>query len=176
MCLEDLEYAKSHHARVLGEIVAFGYSFDPYRVNKYNPRATGLKLALADALEQAGMNPNDIDVIMANANSTRAADKIEAQAINEVFGSAASKIPVTAIKSMVGECYSVSGAMAVVAGLGVLNENIIPPTVNCLQPDPECELNIVRGKAVPVKAKNIMVINFGPNGSNTILILKRFEG
>jgi len=176
MCLEDEEHARARGANILAEILGFGYSFDPYRINKYNPRASGLKAALADALNQTGLGPSDIDVIMANANSTRAADKIEAYAIREVFGSAADKIPVTAVKSMVGETYSVSGAMAVAAGLAVLQDDLVPPTVNCLEPDPDCALNIVRGKSAAVKAKNIMVINFGPNGSNTIMILRRREG
>ncbi len=173
--MEDYEHAKARNARILGEIASFGYSFDPSRINKYNPRATGLKRAMTEALEEAEVDITDIDYICSNANSTLAADKIETNAIKEIFGKHAYKIPVSAVKSMIGECYSVSGAFAVAASLGALNESFIPPTVNYKEPDPDCDLDYVPNEARPAKLKNIFIINFSPSGSNTCMVLRKFE-
>lgn len=176
MVMEDLEHALARNANILGEIVSFGYSFDPFRINKYNPRGTGLKESIVAALNDAELNPKDIDYICSNANSTPACDKVETLAIKEIFGDYSYKVPISAIKSMIGECYSVSGAFAVAASLGALNENFIPPTVNYQEKDPDCDLDYVPNEARPAKLKHILIINFGPNGSNTCMILRRFEG
>ena len=172
LAMEEYEHALARKAKVLAEVISFGYSFDPYRVNKYNPRGPGLKKAMQEALTQAALEPKDIDYICANANSTPAADKIEAQAIKEIFGQYGATVPVSSIKSMVGECFSVSGAFSAASVLGTLNENFIPPTVNYEQRDPECALNIVANKAQSAKVKHAMIINFGPTGSNMCMILK----
>ncbi len=169
--MEEYEHARQRQANILGEIISFGYCFDPFRINKYNPRGTGVKAAIQSALDQAGLGPDDIDFICANANSTPAADKIEAEAIKAVFKDHGRRIPVAAIKSMVGECYSVSGAMAVAAALGVLNEGVIPPTVNYQQRDPDCDLDGIGNQARRAEVKNVMVINFGPSGANSCLII-----
>ncbi len=173
VAMEDYEHAQERGARMWGEVLGFGTSFDPYRINKYNPRALGLIRSMRFALEDAGLAPEDIDCIFANANSTPAADRMETYAIKEVFGEFAARIPVTAIKSMTGECYSVSASFAVAAALGTLNENFIPPTVNYSEKDPDCDLDCVPNEARPVKVKNIMVVACGPNGSNTCMILGR---
>ena len=171
--MEDYNHAKARDAKILGEVLAFGYSFDPFRINKYNPRAVGLKLAIQEVLDEADLAPSDIDYICSNANSTIAADKIETFAIKEIFGDCSKKVPISSIKSMVGECYSVSGAFAVAAGLGALNGNFIPPTVNYQEPDPDCDLDYVPNVAREAKLKHVLIINFGPSGSNTCMILKK---
>ena len=175
VAMEDYDHAIQRDAPVLAEVLGFGTSFDPFRINKYNPRALGLKRSMQFALEDAGLKPQDINYICANANSTVAADKIETLAIKEIFGKHAYKIPVSSIKSMLGECYSVSGALAVAASLGALNKNFIPPTVNYKEPDPECDLDYVPNKSRKAAVNRIMIITFGPNGSNTCMILGRYK-
>jgi 3-oxoacyl-[acyl-carrier-protein] synthase II len=171
LALEEYEHAKARNARMFGEILSFGYSFDPFRLNRYNPRGTGLRRAIEEALFNAGAQGRKIDYICANANSTVAADKVEAKVLQEVFGDQIKKIPVSAIKSMIGESYSVSGAFGVAASLGALNEGFIPPTINYQERDPECDLNIIANEAVPAKIKNVLVVNFGPQGSNCCMVL-----
>jgi len=175
VAMEDYEHAINRKAPVLAEVLGFGTSFDPYRIDKYNPRGLGLKRAIRFALEDAELEPKDIDYICANANSTVAADKIENDAIKEVFGKHSYKIPISSIKSMTGECYSASGSFAVAASLGVLNKNFIPPTVNCKEKDPDCDLDYVPNKARSAKVKNILIITFGPDGRNTCMILGRHK-
>ncbi len=175
LVLEDLESAQKREASVLAEIAGFGMSFDPFRINKYNPRGDGLKIAMRNSLENAKLSSEDIDCIFANANSTIAADKIETEAIKEVFGKNAYKIPVTAVKSMTGEGFSVSGIFEAVSAVGAIKNEFIPPTVNYQEKDGVCDLDYVPDKSRRAKLNNAMVITFGPSGSNTVMILKRYE-
>jgi len=175
MAVEDLKHAQKRKANILGEIRGFGYYFDPYRIHKYNPKGTGVKAAIRKCLNNADLEPKDIDYICSNANSTIPADKIETEAIKEIFGKGSYNIPVSSIKSMVGECYSVSGAFAVGAALGVINENFVPPTVNYKEKDKDCDLDYVPNKSKKAKIDNILVINFGPGGSNCCMILGRYK-
>lgn len=175
ICVEELEHAKARNARIYAEVAGFGYSFDPFRIHKFNPRATGLKRAIRFALEDAEMEPEDIDYICANANSSVMADKFETVAIKEVFGKRAKKIPVSAIKSMVGEGFSVSGAFALAAATGAIYENFIPPTVNYKEKDPDCDLDVVPNKSRKAKLNNVLIITAGPNGSNSCMIIKRYK-
>lgn len=175
VAFEEFDHAIKRNAPVMAEVLGFGTSFDPFRINKYNPRALGLIRSMKFALEDADLEPKDIDYICANANSTPAADKIETYAIKEVFGAYAYKIPVSSVKSMTGECYSASGSFAVAASLGALNKDFIPPTVNYHEKDPDCDLDYVPNKSRKAALNKIMVITFGPNGSNTCVILGRFK-
>ncbi len=175
IAFEDLEHAKKRGARIYGEVLSFGYYFDPFKIHKFNPRGTGMKEAMKNALNQAGMQASDIDYICANANSTKDADKIETAAIKDVFGKQAYKIPVSSIKSMTGECYSLSGSFAVAASLGALSEDFIPPTVNYKESDPDCDLDYVPNTARRMKLNNILVNTFGPNGSNCCMVLGRYK-
>ena len=174
VALEDLDHALQRKANILGEILGFGYYFDPFRINKYNPRGPGIRAAMRNALEDAQVEAGEIDYICANANSTPAADRIETEAIKDVFGKRAYEIPVSSIKSMTGECYSVSGAFAVAACLGALQEDFIPPTVNYTEKDPDCDLDYVPNKARKARLNKILINTFGPNGSNCCMVLGRY--
>ena len=146
--------------------------------------AAGANLIVADdeltalqikTIEEAGISPRDIDCIFANANSTPTADRVESMIIKDVFGDYGKQVPVTATKSMTGECYSVSGAFAVAAALGAIQENFIPPTINYQVPDPECDLNIIANKAVEAQLNNVLVVNFSPSGANMCMVLRRVK-
>ncbi|MFA5337982.1 MAG: beta-ketoacyl-[acyl-carrier-protein] synthase family protein [Candidatus Omnitrophota bacterium] len=173
--LEDLPSALNRKATIYGEILAVASNFDPYRLHKHNPRGTGIVKVMQAALEKANLRPQDIDCIFANANSTQDADYIETKCIKEVFGVFAKKIPVTAIKSMVGETFSASGGVAVIAALGSMNRNRIPPTMNYKEKDPSCDLDYVPCKVRKQKVNKVMINSFGPNGANTVLILGKIN-
>lgn len=176
LCFEDYDHAIARNAPIQAEVLGFGTCFDPFKIHKYNPHGTGLKQSIRNALEDAGVGIEDIDYICANANSTKMADKVETEAIKAVFGERAYKIPISAVKSMTGECYSLSGAFAMAASVGVFQENFIPPTVNYKEKDPDCDLDYVPNEARDgSKIKTILVITFGPNGNNTCAVIKRFE-
>jgi 3-oxoacyl-[acyl-carrier-protein] synthase II len=171
--LEDYDHAVQRGAHVMAEVLSFGYYFDPYRINKYNPRGTGMVKAMRSALEEAGLAAGDIDYICANANSTPAADKIECQAIQDVFGPRAKMIPVSAVKSMLGECYSVSGALSVAACLGAMERDFIPPTINYVSPDPDCPLDVVPNTSRPARLNRILINNFSPSGNHACMVISR---
>jgi 3-oxoacyl-[acyl-carrier-protein] synthase II len=175
IAVEEFEHAKARGARILAEIVGFGYSFDPFKIHKFNPRGTGMKEAMANALKENEIEPNDINFICANANSTQAADKIETEAIKEVFGNVAYNIPIGAVKSMVGECYSVTAAFNVAAGVGAIHDGFLFPTVNYHETDPDCDLNYVANQSRPANPRHVLVNCFGPNGNNNCMILKKYE-
>jgi 3-oxoacyl-[acyl-carrier-protein] synthase II len=176
IAVEEYEHAKARGAHIWAEILGFGYSFDPFKIHKFNPRGTGMKEAMRLALKENGLKPEDIDYICANANSTQAADKIETEAIKEVFGDHAYKVPVSAVKSMVGECYSVTGAFNVAAGVGAICENFLFPTVNYKEADPACDLDYVPNQWRHADLRHVLVNCFGPNGNNNCMVLKKFEG
>lgn len=175
MAMEDLGHALARKANILGEVLGFGYYFDPFRINKYNPRGPGIRAAMRSALENAQVEAGEIDYICANANSTPAADRIETEAIKDVFGKRAYEVPVSSIKSMTGECFSASGAFAAAACLGALQEDFIPPTVNYTERDPDCDLDYVPNTARKARLNKILINTFGPNGSNCCMVLGRFN-
>ncbi|MDP2653966.1 MAG: beta-ketoacyl-[acyl-carrier-protein] synthase family protein [Candidatus Omnitrophota bacterium] len=175
IAFEEEQHALARGAKILGEVLSFGYSFDTARRYKYNPRGTGLKIAMTEALNNAELKPSDIDCIFSDANSTPGGDKVEALAIKEVFGDHAKKVPVTAVKSMIGESFSVCGAFNVSAALMALNHDFIPPTINYREPDPDCDLNYVVNTGRKARLKNILVMNFSPTGSNNCMVLGRYE-
>jgi 3-oxoacyl-[acyl-carrier-protein] synthase II len=175
LSMEEYGQARKRKAPVLGEVLGFGYSFDPYRINKYNPRGTGLKTAIRKALKDARVTAQDIDCICANANSTPQADKIETEAIKDIFGKQAYQIPVTAVKSMIGESFSASGALAAAAALGIINKHFIPPTVNYHEKDPACDLDYVPNKVRAASVNKILIITFGPNGSSSCMVVGKIR-
>ena len=175
--IEDLESAVERRAKIYAEIKSIGYAFDPFRVNKYNRRGPGIRKAMREALSEAGLKVSDIGYISANANSTKEADLIETEAIKEIFGDYAYKIPVSSIKSMIGETFSASGAMQLAASTGVLEQQFIPPTINYNQKDPLCDLDYVANQSRKTAVSNVMISCFGPSGvSNCVVLSKMNKG
>jgi 3-oxoacyl-[acyl-carrier-protein] synthase II len=168
--LEEAEYAKQRGANSYGEVLGVGTSFDPYRSVKYNPKGMGMKEAMKLALQEASLRPEDIDYICANSNSTKDADSIETMAIKEVFGKHAYKIPVTSIKSMIGETFSASGGMATIASIGAIEKEFIPPTMNYKEKDEKCDLDYVPNKSRKEKVKRAMINTFDFYGNCTVII------
>lgn len=173
--IEDLESAKKRGAKIYCEIKSIGYAFDPFRVNKYNRRGPGIRKAMKEALGGADLEPGDIDYISANANSTPEADLIETEAVKDVFGDCASKVPISSIKSMIGETFSASGAMQIAAAAGSLERNFIPPTINYKEKDPDCDLDYVANKSRKKDISNVLISCFGPSGVSNCVVLSKFD-
>jgi 3-oxoacyl-[acyl-carrier-protein] synthase II len=171
LILEELESARKRKVKIYAEILGIGSCFDPARFYKYNPKGTGMIESMNLALKDADLEPQYIDCIFANANSTQDADRIETEAIKNVFGDYVKEIPITAIKSMIGETFSCSGGLATVAAICALNQSFIPPTINYQEKDSNCNLYYVINKPRKNKLTKVMVNTFGPNGANTTLII-----
>lgn len=127
------------------------------------------------ALQDAGISPDAIDYINAHGTSTPYNDKFETLAIKQVFGERAYKIPVSSTKSMTGHALGAAGGLEAVFSVKVLNENIVPPTINYTTPDPDCDLDYVPNAPREHKAEYVLSNNFGFGGTNACLIFKRYS-
>lgn len=172
--VEDMEEALKRKAHIYGEILGMASCFDPSHPYKYNPKGQGMVRAMRMALKDAGLNPEDIDCIFANANSTKDADKIEVKAIKEVFGEQTKRVFVTSVKSNVGESFSVSGGFSLAAALGSMEKDFIPELLNFSNRDPECDLSFVLKKN-SYRLSRIMVNTFSPNGANSVAIIGKLK-
>ena len=136
----------------------------------------GWRHAIKLALKEASLTPEEIDYIASCANATRGLDRMETSAIKEVFGKYAYDIPVSSIKSMIGETFSASGALSLAASTGCLHRGFIPPTVNYEEKDPECDLDYVPNTARKKMIENALVLAADPYGNNTAMVVKRYGG
>ena len=173
--LESLEYAQKRGAKILCELKGYGTSDDAYHITAPAENGAGAALCMKQALEEANLNVTDIDYINAHGTSTLLNDKSETAAIKTVFGQYAYKVPVSSTKSMTGHLLGASGSVEAVICAKVLQENILPPTINYETPDPDCDLDYVPNVARPAKVKHVMSNTFGFGGHNATLIMSRFE-
>ncbi len=171
LVLESEEHARSRGAAILASVLGAGNAFDPLVDSSFMRAGQGLQSAILAALQQAGLQPRDIDYVCSGANSTEGMDQLESRVIKEVFGGAASAAPVSSIKSMVGEAYSASGALAAAAAVGAIHRGFIPPTVNYQVRDPKCDLDYVPNKARIKTVRAALVTAADPYGQNAALIL-----
>jgi len=173
--LEELEHAKKRNAKIYAEILGYGTCFDSKSQNIYSPKAEGATEAIKNCIDDAGIGTSDVDYISASGNSTLDCDYMETNAIKNVFGGMAKKIPVSSIKSMIGESFSAGGALNIAASLGVFEEGFLPPTINYVNPDRRCDLDYVPNKSQKNGAKNILINSFSPTGSNSTLMVGKYE-
>ena len=171
LVLEEMEHAKNRSAHIYAEILGYGTSFDPKSKNLYNPKAEGAAKAIKYALEDAKVNPGEIDYISATANSTLDCDVMETRAVNRVFGGKAKRLPISSIKSMIGDTFSASGAMNVAASIGAMNNGFIPPTMNYEVEDKRCDLDYVPNKARSGILSKVLIDSFTPTGVNSSLVI-----
>lgn len=175
LVLEELDFALERGATILAELVGYGSTADAYHITEPAPGGQGLVRAMHHALQSAKLQPEQIDYINAHGTSTRLNDATETQAIKTCFGDYAYKVPISSTKSMLGHTFGAAGAIEAAISILTINHNIIPPTTNLEQPDPECDLDYVpnqaREKPVHIALSNSM----GFGGHNTCLIFKRFS-
>ena len=173
--LEDEDHAVKRGVSILAKIAGYGNAFDPSADKGFSHTGSGLKKAIAYALKESSLTTHDIQYISASANSTPGLDRMETEIIKAVFGERAFSIPVSSIKSMVGETFSASGAFAVAAAVGAIQHGIIPPTVNYREKDPSCDLDYVPNKARASEIKHVLVISSDPYGNNSAIIVGKYE-
>jgi 3-oxoacyl-[acyl-carrier-protein] synthase II len=175
LVIEDEECALKRGARIYARVLSVETSFDAFRSVKYNPRGKGLKQSMGKAIKNSGLNKDEIDYICAAANSVSQQDKLETACIKEIFDIYAKKIPVSSIKSMIGEGGSSSGTLQIAASVGSLTGNFIPPTINYAEPDCDCDLDYTANVSRKKEIKNILINSFGPEGSNTTAIISKYD-
>lgn len=173
--LESLESALDRGARIYGEIVGYGFSADAHHITAPDPDGNGVLLALNNALDMAGIEPEDVDHINMHGTSTPLGDIAETNSIKKVFGDHAYEINLNSTKSMTGHMLGAAGAAESIATLLAIYHSMVPPTINQENPDPECDLNYTPNEPVERDIRYALNNAFGFGGHNTTLVFKKFE-
>lgn len=171
--IEEYESCKKRGGIPLAEIAGYSSTNDAYRLTDEPPDAIGSINAVKSALEDAGLNTDEIDYINAHGTGTKMNDKTETYTIKSVFGDMAYKIPVSSTKSMIGHLIAGAGAIELGVSLEALLNNVIPPTINYKEKDPECDLDYVPKVSRELKINTVLSNSFGFGGQNACLIIKR---
>ncbi|MBP1991374.1 beta-ketoacyl-ACP synthase II [Paenibacillus eucommiae] len=173
LILESLEHAQNRGARIYAEVIGYGMSGDAYHMTEPDP--DGAARCMAKALKDAGITAEAIDYINAHGTSTPVGDRSETTAIKRAFGDHAYKLAVSSTKSMTGHLLGAAGGVeAVICSLTIKND-LIPPTINLVNQDPECDLDYVPNVPRATQVDMVMSNSFGFGGHNATIILKKFE-
>lgn len=180
LILEELEHAKARGAKIYAEMVGEGMSADAHHITASHPEGLGAKLVMQNALEDAGMKPEDIDYINVHGTSTPVGDVSEAKAIKEVFGEAAYKLNISSTKSMTGHLLGAAGAVEAMVSVLAVKNDIIPPTINHEEDDKDeaidYNLNFTFNKAQKRTVRAALSNTFGFGGHNACVIFKKYDG
>jgi 3-oxoacyl-[acyl-carrier-protein] synthase II len=171
LVLEEYEHAKARGAKIYAELVGFGASSDANHITA--PTIDGPARSMKMALRRAGLSPDTIDYINAHGTSTPLGDKNETKAVKEVFGEHAYKLSVSSTKSMTGHLLGAASAIEAVYSIMALKDGIIPPTINLVDQDPECDLDYTPNVAKKRDIKYAMSNSFGFGGTNSTVIFKK---
>ncbi|KOO50288.1 beta-ketoacyl-ACP synthase II [Priestia koreensis] len=173
--LEDLEHALARGAKIYAEIVGYGATGDAHHVTAPAPGGEGGVRAMRQAINDAGLQPEDIDYINAHGTSTDYNDKFETMAIKEVFGEYAQKVAISSTKSMTGHLLGAAGGVEAIFSVKAIEDSMIPPTINYVTPDPECDLDYVPNKARKQEVKAVLSNSLGFGGHNATIVFKKYE-
>lgn len=171
LVLESPQRARERGARILGELRGYGCSSNAWRITDSPPDGRGAALAMAAALEDAGLRPADVGYINAHGTSTPQNDRSESAAIERVFGPGGGGVPVSSTKGAMGHLVAACGAVEAILALLATRDGRLPPTLNLEQPDPDCPLNHIRGAAIRHPARVALSNAFGFGGCNASLVL-----
>lgn len=182
--LETLEHAQARGATPIGEILGYGSSADAFRITDMHPEGRGPAEAIRQALADAGIAADAvddegrpvIDYISAHGTGTQENDAIETLAVKKVFGDLAARIPMSSIKSMMGHLIAAAGAVELIACVLAMQHDVIPPTINLADPDPDLDLDYVPNRSRSTRIETCLSNSFGFGGQNDTLIIRQFAG
>jgi 3-oxoacyl-[acyl-carrier-protein] synthase II len=176
LVIESLEHAQARGATVLAEIVGYGMTCDAHHITAPSPGGVGGAEAIRLAIQDAKLAAVDVDYINAHGTSTPANDKNESSAIKSALGERAHQIPVSSTKSMTGHLLGGSGGIEAVAAVLAIQHQVVPPTINYHNPDPDCDLDYVPNEAREAKVDVVLSNSFGFGGHNVCLAFRRLSG
>ncbi len=175
LVLEELEHARKRGARIYAEVRGVGFTADAYHITAPAPGGEGAVRAMRRAVEDGRLNLEEIDYINAHGTSTPYNDKSETDAIKTLFGDHAYRLHVSSIKSMIGHLLGAAGAVELIASVLAVYHDVIPPTINYQEPDPECDLNYTPNQPVDKKVRAAISNTFGFGGHNACITVSKFE-
>lgn len=175
LVVEELEHAKKRGARIYCEVIGFGTTCNAYHMTDLPPEGDAKAACIRLALEDAGVNPQDIDYINAHGSSTRQNDVFETNAYKMVFKDYAYKVPISSLKSMIGHPLAAANGIELAIGSLIFERNVIPPTINQEFPDPQCDLDYVPNTAREKKINCMLKTSSGFSGIHSAMVLKRYK-
>lgn len=175
LVLEEYEHAKRRGANIYAELAGYGMSGDGYHMTLPAEGGEGAKRCMQSALRNAGVAATAVDYVNAHGTSTPAGDKAETLAIKSAFGDHAHTLAVSSTKSMTGHLLGAAGGIEAVFSILALRDQVAPPTINLLTPDPECDLDYVPGTARQMKMDVVLSNSFGFGGTNCTLVFSRLH-
>jgi 3-oxoacyl-[acyl-carrier-protein] synthase II len=176
MILEELEFAKRRGARIYAELVGYGMTADAFHLTMPDESGSGARRVMQKTMADAGIKPEQVGYINAHGTSTPYNDKFETLAIKKTFGEHAYKLAVSSTKSMTGHLLGAAGGIEGVFSVLSLHRNFLPPTINYVNPDPDCDLDYVPNVAREAEVEYTLTNSFGFGGTNAALLFKRYEG
>jgi 3-oxoacyl-[acyl-carrier-protein] synthase II len=176
LILEELGFALKRGAPILAEVVGYGMSGDAFHITQPSEDAGGAVRVMENTLADANVLPEQVGYINAHGTSTPYNDRLETLAIKKVFGEQARKLAVSSTKSITGHLLGGSGGLEAGISVLALRDQLLPPTINLENPDPDCDLDYVPNKARPATLEYALSNSFGFGGTNAALLLKRYRG
>ncbi len=173
--LEELEHAQKRGAFIYGELVGFGSAAEAYHSYKHEMSGEGMASAMKEAAKDAGITPYEIDYICGHGSGSQSADLKETNAVKRFFGARAANVPMSTIKDLMGMPFGASTGFQVIATALMLEHQIMVPTTNYSEPDPECDLDYVPQKPRSSIINYAMINSMGLGGNNAVLIVKKFQ-
>jgi 3-oxoacyl-[acyl-carrier-protein] synthase II len=175
LVLEELERARQRGAKVYAEVVGYGMSSDAFHITQPSENGDGAVRVMMNAIRDAGIQPQDVDYINAHGTSTHYNDKLETMAIKQVFGDSAYSIPVSSTKSMMGHLLGAAGGVEAGVIALALKDQVLPPTANLENTDPDCDLDYVPRVARRQALRYALSNSFGFGGTNAAVLMKRYD-
>ncbi|HKE01365.1 MAG TPA: beta-ketoacyl-ACP synthase II [Planctomycetota bacterium] len=175
LVFEELEHAKKRGAKIYAEVLGFGSTDDAFHITAPDENGDGARRAMLAALQEANARPESVDYVNAHGTSTPLNDRLETVAIKRALGEHAKKIPVSSTKSMIGHLLGASAAVELVVTALSTQRNVVHPTANLVEPDPECDLDYVPGAAREVPVRLAISNSFGFGGHNVCLAIGKLR-
>jgi 3-oxoacyl-[acyl-carrier-protein] synthase II len=174
LILEELEHAKSRNAKIYGEILGYAATSDGYDLFGVNTDGAAAAMCFKKALMNAGLEPKDIDYLNSHGNGYLPYDICETEAIKEAFGEIAYQIPISSLKPITGQSLSPTGIYQLITCLLAIRDGIVPPTINLLNPHPQCDLNYVPNQFIKHKVTRAATNAHGFGGRHTVMVVGKF--
>jgi len=175
LVLEAEEHALARGARILAELAGYGATSDAFHITQPDENGEGAARAMRRALDEAGLQPDDVDYLNAHGTSTPMNDKLETVAIKKVFGEYAYSLPISSTKSMTGHLLGAAGAVEAAISVMAIQHGVIPPTINYETPDDDCDLDYVPNVARSASIQTVMTNSLGFGGHNASLVFRHYQ-
>jgi 3-oxoacyl-[acyl-carrier-protein] synthase II len=176
LILEELEHARARGAKVYCELIGYGMSGDAFHISAPSEDGDGAVRVMRATLKDAGVSPDVVDYINVHGTSTPRGDVVETIATKAVFGEHARKVALSSTKSMTGHLLGAAGGLEAGITALAIRDQVLPPTINLENQDPECDLDCVPNQARKTEVRYALSNSFGFGGTNGALLLKRYEG